>query len=118
MLDEASAVQRSAAALRRAVGCSQMSGESALDDRNAAFWDELCGTNLARDIGVHDASEESLARFDEAYFSLYPYLLGYVPGDAFAGKTTLEIGLGYGTLGEHLARLGTDYHGLDLAPGP
>ena len=95
-----------------------MVGEPALDDRNAAFWDELCGANLAREVGIHDASEASLARFDEAYFALYPYLLGYVPRDAVEGRTTLEIGLGYGTLGERLARLGADYHGLDLAAGP
>ena len=30
----------------------------------------------------------------------------------------LEIGLGYGTLGEALARRGANYHGLDLAEGP
>ena len=53
-----------------------MSGEPLLDDRNAAFWDELCGTNLARTLGISDASPESLARFDEAYHALYPYLLG------------------------------------------
>jgi hypothetical protein len=43
------------------------------------FWDELCGTNLARTLGISDASEESLARFDEAYFALYSYLLDYFP---------------------------------------
>ena len=74
-------------------------------------------TSRARSAS-HDASEASLARFDEAYLALYPYLLGYVPPDAFAGRQTLEIGLGYGTLGERLARRGTDYHGLDLAAGP
>jgi SAM-dependent methyltransferase len=95
-----------------------MAGERALDDRNAAFWDELCGTNLARTLGISDASEESLARFDEAYFALYPYLLGYFPRPTVEGRRLLEIGLGYGTLGEALARLGADYHGLDLAPAP
>jgi SAM-dependent methyltransferase len=95
-----------------------MAGEPALDDRNAAFWDELCGTNLARELGIDDASPESLARFDEAYLALYPYLLDYVPRELIAGRATLEIGLGYGTLGERLARLGADYHGLDLAAGP
>jgi SAM-dependent methyltransferase len=94
-----------------------MVGEPALDDRNAAFWDELCGTNLARSLGITDASEPSLARFDEAYFALYPYLLGYLPRAAVQGRL-LEIGLGYGSLGEALARLGSDYHGLDLAAGP
>jgi SAM-dependent methyltransferase len=95
-----------------------MAGEPALDDRNAAFWDELCGTNLARKLGISDASEESLARFDEAYFVLYPYLLGYFPRETVEGRRLLEIGLGYGSLGEALARLGADYHGLDLAEAP
>lgn len=95
-----------------------MAGERALDDRNAAFWDELCGTNLARTLGITDASPESLARFDEAYFAIYPYLLGYFPRAAVEGRRLLEIGLGYGSLGEALARLGADYHGLDLASGP
>jgi SAM-dependent methyltransferase len=95
-----------------------VAGEPALDDRNAAFWDELCGTNLARTLGITDASPESLARFDEAYFALYPYLVSYFPPEAVEGKRLLEIGLGYGTLGEALARLGADYHGLDLAAAP
>jgi SAM-dependent methyltransferase len=95
-----------------------MAGEPELDDRNAAFWDELSGTNLARTLGIADASEASLGRFDEAYFELYPYLLDYFPRSAVEGRRLLEIGLGYGTLGEALARLGADYHGLDLAAGP
>jgi SAM-dependent methyltransferase len=95
-----------------------MAGEPALDHRNAAFWDELCGTNLARTIGITDASKESLARFDEAYFGLYPYLLDYFPRETVNGRRLLEIGLGYGTLGEALARLGADYHGLDVAAAP
>jgi len=95
-----------------------MGREPALDDRNAAFWDELCGTNLARTLGIGDASAESLARFDEAYFALYPYLLDYFPRTTVEGGRLLEVGLGYGTLGEALARLGADYHGIDLAAGP
>lgn len=97
---------------------ASMVGEPALDDRNAAFWDELCGSNLARELGINDASEESLARYDEAYFALYPYLLDYFPRPTVEGRRLLEIGLGYGTLGEALARLGADYHGLDIAVGP
>src|SRR5207248_9962698 len=97
---------------------ASMVGEPALDDRNAAFWDELCGTNLARTLGISDASQESLARFVEAYFALYPYLLDYFPRPTVEGQRLLEIGLGYGTLGEALARLGADYHGLDLAAAP
>jgi ubiquinone/menaquinone biosynthesis C-methylase UbiE len=89
-----------------------------VSDRNAAFWDELCGSHLANQIGVTDASPESLARFDRAYLDLYPYLLDYFPQAAVKDRQLLEIGLGYGTLGEALARLGADYHGLDIASGP
>src|SRR5262245_38401381 len=89
-----------------------------LDDRNAAFWNELCGTGLAQTMGIADASPESLRRFDDAYFGIYPYLMDYVAPHALSGKTVLEIGLGYGTLGQRLAEQGADYHGLDISPGP
>jgi SAM-dependent methyltransferase len=35
-----------------------------------------------------------------------------------AGRRVLEVGLGYGTVAERLARAGADYHGLDIATGP
>ena len=89
-----------------------------VSDRNAAFWDELCGSHLARQIGVADASPEALARFDRAYLDLYPYLLDYFPREAVHDRRLLEIGLGYGTLSEALARRGADYHGIDIAAGP
>lgn len=87
-----------------------------LDAANAAFWAELCGTGLARAVGVEDASAESLARFDRAYMDLYPYLERYLPWRS--GERLLEIGLGYGTVGQLLAERGLDYHGLDISPGP
>ncbi len=96
-----------------------MSGEAPqqlLDVSNAEFWNELCGTHLARQVGVEDNSAESLARFDRAYWDLYPYLAGYLPWNS--GERTLEIGLGYGTVGQFLAERGLDYHGLDISPGP
>ena len=49
-------------------------GQTATDARNAAFWDELCGSALARQVGIEDASAESLERFDAAYMASYPYL--------------------------------------------
>jgi SAM-dependent methyltransferase len=89
-----------------------------IDAANAGFWDELCGTNLAREIGITDASPASLERFDRAYFELYPYLPGYLRAPEVAGRRVLEIGLGYGTVAEALARAGADYHGVDIAAGP
>jgi SAM-dependent methyltransferase len=87
-----------------------------LDASNAAFWNELCGSGLARALGVKDASVESLARFDRAYWDLYPYLAGYLPWHG--SERVLEIGLGYGTVGQFLAERGLAYHGLDISPGP
>jgi SAM-dependent methyltransferase len=89
-----------------------------VSQRNAAFWDELCGSHLAQQLGVRDASPGELARFDAAYLALYPYLLGYFPRENVEGRQVLEVGLGYGTLGEAFARMGADYHGLDIAAGP
>lgn len=92
--------------------------QQAIDAGNARFWDELCGSALARQVGVEDASADSLRRFDEAYLGLYPYLDHYLDADAIAGRRVLEIGLGYGTLSGRLAALGAELHGLDIAPGP
>jgi SAM-dependent methyltransferase len=86
--------------------------------RNAEFWDELCGSHLARRLGIRDASPGELARFDAAYLGIYPYLLSYFPRAQVEGRRVLEVGLGYGTLSEALARMGADYHGLDIAAGP
>jgi SAM-dependent methyltransferase len=85
--------------------------------RNASFWDELCGSVFARSLGISDASADSLARFDDAYIAHYPYLRRYL-SERLEGQETLEIGLGYGTLGSALVGLGADYHGVDIAEGP
>jgi SAM-dependent methyltransferase len=97
---------------------SQPDPQIALDDANASFWDELCGTALARSIGATERSPESLARFDAAYFDYYPYLAQYVVREPLDDARVLEIGLGYGTLGQLIAERGADYHGLDIATGP
>jgi SAM-dependent methyltransferase len=92
--------------------------QSETDVRNAAFWNELCGSGLARSLGITDQTPESLRKFDEAYLALYPYLSFYVTEQDLKGKRLLEIGLGYGTLGQIIARRGCQYHGLDIAQGP
>jgi ubiquinone/menaquinone biosynthesis C-methylase UbiE len=89
-----------------------------LDEANARFWDELCGTRLAQDIGITDRSSASLHKFDDAYFRMYPYLLPTVRPDEMAGKAVLEIGLGYGSLSQKLAEAGAHYTGMDIAEGP
>lgn len=89
-----------------------------VDERNAAFWDELCGTSLAQAIGITDRSRESLRRFDEAYMDLYPYLPAQLRPPREPDEPLLEIGLGYGTVSQRLAESGFAYHGLDIAEGP
>jgi ubiquinone/menaquinone biosynthesis C-methylase UbiE len=90
-----------------------------VDARNAEFWDELCGTAFAKQLGVEDASPESLRRFDAGYFGFYPYLERYVPtAEELRGRKVLEIGLGFGTMSQLLAERGAEVHGLDIAAGP
>jgi SAM-dependent methyltransferase len=92
--------------------------QAALDEANAGFWSELCGSSLARAIGLERDEPNALERFDDAYFGYYPYLKKFVDRYDLAGKRVLEIGLGYGTLGQYIAAAGADYHGLDIAPTP
>lgn len=89
-----------------------------VDQRNAAFWDELCGTTFARSLGLVGRDRATLEAFDHAYFAFYPYLVEYLDRFELAGRRVLEIGLGYGTLGEEMIRRGANYHGLDIAAGP
>ena len=89
-----------------------------LDARNAAFWDELCGSSLAKSLGIDSIDRTSLRRFDVAYMTLYPYLSDYLELDRLRGERVLEIGLGFGTVSQLLAASGAVYHGVDIAPGP
>jgi SAM-dependent methyltransferase len=92
--------------------------QAQIDRRNAAFWDELCGTGLATQLGITEPSPENLARFDAAYMGMYPYLDRYLPRPGSGAERLLEIGLGYGTVSQILAARGFDYQGLDIAAGP
>jgi SAM-dependent methyltransferase len=91
---------------------------TATDRANAEFWDELCGSTMARALGITDRSLESLQRFDRAYLGFYPYLLDRVGLDQMRGKNVLEVGLGYGTLSQQIAMVAAAYTGLDVAAGP
>ena len=86
--------------------------------RNVQFWEELCGSTMARSLGITDASAASLARFDRAYFHFYPYLLGHIKPFELKNRRVVEIGLGYGTVGQRLLEAGATYTGVDVASGP
>jgi len=91
---------------------------SLIDSSNSEFWNELCGSALARALGVRDSSAASLKRFDDWYFDYYPYLLPFVSAAGIEGKRALEVGLGYGSLSQKIAQAGANYTGLDIAAGP
>lgn len=85
------------------------------DYKNKQYWQELCGTLLAKELGVTDSSKENLRKFDQFYLAYYPYLKQYLYLNELKGKNVLEVGLGYGTVSQLLALNGSNYHGLDIA---
>jgi ubiquinone/menaquinone biosynthesis C-methylase UbiE len=85
---------------------------------NAKFWNEVCGTSVAKELGVEAVNPKNLGIFDRAYMGYYPYLRQYVEKMDLRGKKVLEVGLGYGTLGQELALRGGVYHGVDVADNP
>lgn len=89
-----------------------------ISKKNTEFWDELCGSQLAKVLGIKDSLPESLKKFDDWYFDFYPYLYDHIPFGQMKDKKVLDIGLGYGTVAQRLAESGADYTGLDIAHGP
>jgi ubiquinone/menaquinone biosynthesis C-methylase UbiE len=92
--------------------------QSSIDERNRAFWDELCGTPAAQALGITEITPASLALFDNWYMEYYPYLARYLDDLPLEGRRVLEIGLGFGTVGQALAARGARYTGADIAAGP
>ena len=92
--------------------------QAAIDWQNQKFWDELCGSQAAKLLGVTDSSPTSLAKFDTWYMDYYPYLAQHIPFAELKGKKVLEVGLGYGTVSQRICEAGADYRGLDIAAGP
>lgn len=89
-----------------------------IDIANAEFWNTLCGSSLAKMLGITDNQPASLKKFDDWYLDFYPYLFEHVPLNKFSGKQVLEVGLGYGTLSQKIAEAGANYLGMDIALGP
>lgn len=92
--------------------------QAEVDRQNSRFWNELCGTKLARDLGIVGFSKAELEKFDRHYLAFYPYLPDYLRLDELNGKDVLEVGLGYGTVAQQIAQAGARYTGLDVAQGP
>lgn len=92
--------------------------QSDISSKNSDFWNELCGSHLAKFLGITDSSQESLKKFDDWYFDFYPYLFEHIPFSSILNKDVLEVGLGYGTVSQRLAESGASYTGLDIAAGP
>lgn len=92
--------------------------QSDISAQNQAFWNELCGSQLAKTLGITDSTPASLKKFDDWYFDFYPYLFKHIPFAELRGKDVLEVGLGYGTVSQKLAESGAIYSGLDIAAGP
>lgn len=59
----------------------QAATRSRTDQNNSTFWNELCGTQLAKSLGIVDDSIASLKKFDDWYFDYYPYLTTHIPFD-------------------------------------
>lgn len=92
--------------------------QAEIDEQNAQFWNDLCGSGQAAVLGITDGSVASLKKYDDYYLNYYPYLLERVPVRTMKDKDVLEIGLGYGTLSQKIAEAGARYQGLDIAAGP
>lgn len=88
------------------------------DVQNAEFWNSLCGSDFARELGITERSHESLRKYDQWYFSFYPYLEKHIPFASLRGRRVLEVGLGFGCVSQRLIDAGADYSGLDIARMP
>ncbi len=86
--------------------------------QNSEFWNELCGSNQARVLGIKDDSPDSLKKFDDWFFGFYPYLTKVLEPAAQPNLRVLEIGLGYGSVASYLLSKGANYTGVDIASGP
>jgi SAM-dependent methyltransferase len=88
------------------------------NQENAEFWETLCGSGLAKHLGATDYSRRSFCIFDAFFMAYYSYLYKWLPVEQLAGKDVLEVGLGYGTLGQLIASARARYTGLDVAAAP
>ena len=89
-----------------------------VDRENAQFWEVICGSQLAKDLGATDFSSESLNKVDTFFMDFYSYVHDWLKFAELRGADVLEVGLGYGTIGQRIALAGARYTGLDVAAAP
>ena len=77
--------------------------QKTVSENNELFWDELCGSQFARYLGITDSTAQSLKKFDDWYFDFYPYLDQNIEFSRLSGKRVLEVGLGYVTVSQKIA---------------
>mgnify|MGYP003350085807 CR=1 FL=1 len=85
---------------------------------NSQFWNELCGSNVARGLGISELNSESLKKFDDWFFNFYPYLYTHLEPIVDQGERVVEVCLGFGSVASYLITRGVDYLGIDIAEGP
>jgi len=86
---------------------------------NKTFWNEICGTQAFKMLGLERLNMESLDIFYSWYMNdMYPYLYKYLDLMNLSNKKVLEIGLGFGTVGQKLFLKSERYIGLDYASKP
>lgn len=88
------------------------------DNKNAEFWNYLCGTNAATYMGFDLETDKGLKDFDAWYMNFYPYLEEYLIWVKDGARTILEVGLGLGTVSRKLAKEVSNFVGVDVAEQP
>jgi ubiquinone/menaquinone biosynthesis C-methylase UbiE len=91
---------------------------AAIDRANKEFWNEVCGSGFARQLGITEDSRKSLEKFARACLDFYPYLMHHVRTSEMSGRKVMEVGIGYGTLGQKIVEAGAEYLGLDITAQP
>ena len=93
-----------------------MATDQVLDQQaNATFWDNWCQSYNSGDIVLDEITPSALEGYDRGYLDYYPYLLRRIRVDDMRGQRVLEVGLGFGTLGQKIVEAGADYLGMDVA---
>lgn len=92
---------------------------SHISKKNTDFWNELCGTKAAINLGIKEINTSSILKFDKWFFNYYPYLIPYINKHfKFSNQlNVLEIGIGYGSLSRYLNKVSNLFI-LDIAFNP